>query len=319
MRTVRNPPVDAALRAGLVDVWVRVTNAGGAVGFAPPVTSADVEPLARAELARVGAGRADLVVAFEGERPLGFGFLQTKQPAVAGHLGTVARLQRDPALSGRGVGAAVLDELEAAAWARGLERVVLTVRGGTGRERFYMARGYRLDGVLPGRLRLPDGSAPEELHMSKTRPGVAHGGVVLRVRRLDPDLEVPSYAHPGDAGLDLRARHAVALTPGQRAAVATGLAVAVPEGHVGLVHPRSGLAARLGLGLVNAPGTIDAGYRGEIQVLVINLDPAQDIVLARGDRIAQLLLQRVETASVEEVAELPPSPRGEGGFGSTGR
>ena len=141
---------------------------------------------------------------------------------------------------------------------------------------------------------------------------------VLPVRRLDPDLPLPAYAHPGDAGLDLCAAQDVRLAPGERAVVPTGLAIAVPEGHVGLVHPRSGLAARQGLGIVNAPGTIDAGYRGEVKVIVVNLDPAEPIALARGQRIAQLLIQRVERVTVVEVDDLDDTARASGGFGSTG-
>jgi dUTP pyrophosphatase len=141
---------------------------------------------------------------------------------------------------------------------------------------------------------------------------------VLRVRRLDPGLPLPAYAHPGDAGLDLHAAQDVELAPGQRAVVPTGLAVAVPEGYVGLVHPRSGLAARHGLGVVNAPGTIDAGYRGEVKVILVNLDPVEPIRLERGQRIAQLLVQPVERVAVQEVEDLDTSARGHGGFGSTG-
>jgi dUTP pyrophosphatase len=139
----------------------------------------------------------------------------------------------------------------------------------------------------------------------------------LRVRRLDPDVPMPSYAHEGDAGLDLAAAADLILEPGERAAVPTGLAVAIPDGWVGLVHPRSGLARRHGVTVTNAPGTIDAGYRGEVQVLLINLghDP---VTLRRGDRIAQLLLQEVGRARVIEVVELDDTSRGDGGFGSTG-
>jgi dUTP pyrophosphatase len=142
-------------------------------------------------------------------------------------------------------------------------------------------------------------------------------GQVL-VRRLDPDLPMPSYAHPGDAGADLVAAVDVDLAPGERAVVPTGVAIALPEGYAGFVHPRSGLAAKAGLSLVNAPGTIDAGYRGEIKVIVVNLDPREPIHLERGDRIAQLVVQRVERADFAEVTELPESVRAEGGFGSTG-
>ena len=140
----------------------------------------------------------------------------------------------------------------------------------------------------------------------------------VALKRLDPDLPLPAYAHPGDAGADLHAAVDVKLAPGQRALVPTGVALALPEGYVGLVHPRSGLAARHGLSIVNAPGTVDAGYRGEIKVLLINLDPSEPIVLHRGDRIAQLVVQRFERAVFVEVDDLPDSVRGAGGYGSTG-
>lgn len=130
---------------------------------------------------------------------------------------------------------------------------------------------------------------------------------------------MPSRAHPGDAGLDLHAAEDVSLKPGERASVSTGLAVAIPEGYAGFVVPRSGLAAKHGVGVVNAPGLIDCGYRGEIRVLLVNLDPNEAVELKRGERIAQLVIQRVEDATLREVTELPPSARGEGGFGSTGR
>jgi dUTP pyrophosphatase len=141
----------------------------------------------------------------------------------------------------------------------------------------------------------------------------------LPVRRLDPDLPMPAYAHPGDAGADLRAAADVVLPPGGRATVGTGVAVAVPDGWAGFVHPRSGLASRHGITVVNAPGTVDAGYRGEVRVVLLNTDPAEPFTVHRGDRIAQLVVQPVARARFVEVAELPPSPRGEGGFGSTGR
>lgn len=140
----------------------------------------------------------------------------------------------------------------------------------------------------------------------------------VNIVRLDPDLPLPSYAHPGDAGADLFAREDVTLQPGERRLVPTGIALALPEGYVALVHPRSGLAHRNGLSLVNAPGTIDAGYRGEVQVCLVNLDPATPIELRRGDRIAQLVIQRFETAAFVEVDTLPDSSRGAGGYGSTG-
>ena len=143
-------------------------------------------------------------------------------------------------------------------------------------------------------------------------------GVEVSILRLDPELPLPAYAHPGDAGADLCAREDVTLEPGERALVPTGVAMVLPEGYVGLVHPRSGLAHRSGLSIVNAPGTIDAGYRGEVQVCLVNLDPATPIKLRRGDRIAQLVIQRVETAAFVEVDTLPDSARGAGGYGSTG-
>jgi len=142
--------------------------------------------------------------------------------------------------------------------------------------------------------------------------------VRVLVRRLHDDLPVPAYAHPGDAGADLVAAEDVQLAPGQRAVVPTGVAIALPDGYAAFVHPRSGLAAKHGLSLVNAPGTIDAGYRGEIKVIVVNLDRDRPITLQRGDRLAQLVVQRVERASFEVVDQLPDSVRSEGGFGSTG-
>ena len=140
----------------------------------------------------------------------------------------------------------------------------------------------------------------------------------LPITRLDPDLPLPRYARAGDAGLDLHARQRMVLPAGARALMPTGIAVAIPEGYVGLVHPRSGLAVRQGLSIVNTPGTIDAGYRGEIIVPLINLDPSATIRIDRGDRIAQMLIQRVEQVELVEVDELPDGARGEGGFGSTG-
>jgi dUTP pyrophosphatase len=142
--------------------------------------------------------------------------------------------------------------------------------------------------------------------------------IEVLIRRIDPDVELPSYAHPGDAGADVTTTVDVTLGPGERALVPTGLSVALPDGYVALVHPRSGLAARFGVSIVNAPGTVDAGYRGEIKVLLINLDPTESVVLRRGDRIAQLVFQQVERARFVEVAVLPGSDRGEGGYGSTG-
>jgi dUTP pyrophosphatase len=145
----------------------------------------------------------------------------------------------------------------------------------------------------------------------------------LAVVRLDRELPLPSRAHDGDAGVDLYSALAVELAPGERALVPTGIAVAIPVGMVGLVHPRSGLAARVGLSIVNSPGTIDAGYRGEIKVSLINLDPHEPIIVNRGDRIAQLIVQRVELPELVEVtsfdeAGLADTTRGDGGHGSSG-
>lgn len=142
--------------------------------------------------------------------------------------------------------------------------------------------------------------------------------VDVLIQMLDPDLPEPTYAHPGDAGADLVARVDVELAPGQRATVPTGVAIAMPDGYVALVHPRSGLASRHGVTIVNAPGTVDAGYRGEIAVTLLNTDATQTVRLARGDRIAQLVFQRVERARFVRAQSLPGSHRGAGGFGSTG-
>jgi len=144
------------------------------------------------------------------------------------------------------------------------------------------------------------------------------GTVDVLVRRLDPGVPLPSYAHPGDAGADLHTTVDAVLEPGERALLPTGLAIALPAGYAAFVHPRSGLAVRYGVSLVNAPGTVDAGYRGEVQVSVVNLDPRDAVTFRRGDRIAQMVVQRVERARFHEVETLPGSDRSEGGFGSTG-
>ena len=138
------------------------------------------------------------------------------------------------------------------------------------------------------------------------------------IKRLDPGMPLPSYSHPGDAGADLAAAEDVELGPGQRALVRTGLAIALPAGYAAFVHPRSGLAAKYGVTLVNAPGTVDAGYRGEIKVTLLNTDSDRPVRFNWGDRIAQLVIQRVERAVFHEVEILPGSTRGEAGFGSTG-
>ncbi|MEU6710208.1 dUTP diphosphatase [Nonomuraea sp. NPDC046802] len=143
--------------------------------------------------------------------------------------------------------------------------------------------------------------------------------VEVLIQRLDAELPMPSYAHPGDAGADLYAAEDVELMPGERAVIGTGVAIALPNGYAAFVHPRSGLAAKHGVTLVNAPGTVDAGYRGEIRVTLINTDAKEPFRLRRGDRVAQLVVQRVERAAFSEVERLPGSTRGANGFGSTGR
>ena len=144
------------------------------------------------------------------------------------------------------------------------------------------------------------------------------GVLDVAVRRLDPQVPLPAYAHPGDAGCDLVTTVDADVAPGERVVLPTGLSLALPEGYAAFVHPRSGLAARHGVSLVNAPGTIDAGYRGEIQVVLVNHDPREAVQLRRLDRIAQLVVQRVEQVAWHEVDDLPGSVRGQGGHGSTG-
>ncbi len=140
----------------------------------------------------------------------------------------------------------------------------------------------------------------------------------VQVVRLDPDLPLPAYAHPGDAGADLLTTVDVTLAPGERTMVPTGISLALPEGYVAFVQPRSGLAARHGVSIVNTPGTVDSGYRGEVTVLLVNHDRTESVELRRGDRVAQLVVQRVERAHFVEVEKLPDSARGAGGYGSTG-
>ena len=141
----------------------------------------------------------------------------------------------------------------------------------------------------------------------------------LQVLGLDPELPLPRYATAGDAGLDLISAEDATLAPGERQAISTGIALAIPDGYAGFVLPRSGRALKEGLGVANSPGLIDSGYRGEVKVIVVNLDPANKIAIQRGEKIAQLVVQRVEHATLVEVTELPDSERGMGGFGSTGR
>ncbi len=142
--------------------------------------------------------------------------------------------------------------------------------------------------------------------------------VEVLLTRTDKGVPVPSYATQGDAGADLVTTTDVVIPPGERTIVGTGVAIALPDGYAAFVHPRSGLAARVGLSVVNTPGTIDSGYRGEIRICLINHDLREPIVLRRGDRIAQLVVQRVEHAVFREVAELDATRRGAGGYGSTG-
>jgi dUTP pyrophosphatase len=144
------------------------------------------------------------------------------------------------------------------------------------------------------------------------------GTVQVLITRLDPSVPLPSYAKGGDAGADIATRVDVTLQPGERALVPTGISIALPDGYVALVHPRSGLAIKHGVTMVNAPGTVDAGYRGELQCIMINHDPKDSITFHKGDRIAQLVIQKVERAEFVEVKDLPGSGRGVGGFGSTG-
>jgi dUTP pyrophosphatase len=139
------------------------------------------------------------------------------------------------------------------------------------------------------------------------------------ITRLDPALPLPKYSKGGDAGADIYSRIEITLAPGERALVPTGIAIALPDGYVALVHPRSGLAIKHGVTMVNAPGTVDAGYRGELQCILINHDPKESVTFHHGDRIAQLVFQKVERAEFIEVSDLPGSGRGDGGFGSTGR
>ena len=143
--------------------------------------------------------------------------------------------------------------------------------------------------------------------------------VQVLITRLDPELPLPRYAKGGDAGADIVSRIDISLAPGERALVPTGIAIALPDGYVALVHPRSGLAIKHGVTMVNAPGTVDAGFRGELQIILINHDKSEPVSFKRGDRIAQLVIQKVEHAEFVEVRDLPGSGRGTGGFGSTGR
>lgn len=147
---------------------------------------------------------------------------------------------------------------------------------------------------------------------------MSDGNVIVRMRRLSEDVVLPSYAHEGDAGMDLRSTETVTLKPYERRLVSTGLAIAIPDGYAGLVLPRSGLALKKGLTVANTPGLIDAHYRGELKVIALNVDPENPVTIEAGDRIAQLVIQRVPQVQVIEVDELDDTDRGEGGFGSSG-
>ncbi|MGF7236564.1 MAG: dUTP diphosphatase [Frankia sp.] len=165
---------------------------------------------------------------------------------------------------------------------------------------------------------LTSGVGPDPVAAGPPVPGPDEASVEVLVRRFDRELPVPAYAHAGDAGADLVTAQDVTLGPGERAVVGTGIGIALPAGYAAFVHPRSGLAARHGLSIVNAPGTVDAGYRGEIKVVLVNTDSRETVRLMRGDRVAQLVVQRVERAAFTETAELPATLRGTAGFGSTG-
>ncbi len=142
--------------------------------------------------------------------------------------------------------------------------------------------------------------------------------IQVKIKRLDPELPLPRYANPGDAGLDLYSAQDVTIEPGRRVMISTGVAIALPQGYAGFVQPRSGLAAKKGLSIVNTPGLVDSGYRGELKVIAINTDADEPIVISRGERVAQLVVQRVPSVELVEVDELDQTERGEGGFGSTG-
>jgi dUTP pyrophosphatase len=174
-------------------------------------------------------------------------------------------------------------------------------------------RAHRPAGLVV-QSRSPDRAKDDDVSCACTEPG----SVEVLIRRIDPGLPLPARAHPGDAGSDLFAAADVELRPGQRAIVGTGVCIALPAGYAAFVHPRSGLALRHGVTIVNAPGTVDAGYRGEIKVILLNTDAERPVTFRRGDRIAQLVIQRVESPVFREVATLPGSQRGEGGHGSTG-
>ena len=190
-----------------------------------------------------------------------------------------------------------------------------------GRGRVTSVTAYQQQGPVPvakerglAPARGSGGASPR----ASTAPSPAVDAVPVLIKRLDQGLPLPARAHPGDAGVDLCTAVDVVLAPGERALVPTGMAIALPEGYAAFVHPRSGLAARHGVTIVNAPGTVDAGYRGEIKVTLLNTDRAEPVRFERGDRIAQLVVQPVACPQFHEVQTLPGSARGDGGFGSTG-
>ncbi len=158
-----------------------------------------------------------------------------------------------------------------------------------------------------------------EARVAPATRDTARGVIAIPLRRLDPELPVPEYAHPGDAGCDLRSRVDTVIAPGERALVPTGIAIAIPDGYAGFVQPRSGLALHHGMSIVNTPGLIDSRYRGEIGVVLVNLDSREAFSVCRGDKIAQLVIQRVEEASFQPCDDLEDTSRGGGGFGSSGR
>jgi dUTP pyrophosphatase len=190
---------------------------------------------------------------------------------------------------------------------------------------------FDIEGTMMAKRLGPGGAAEEVLELIKSlgvydlvpllelrKVGETEkGGVDLRVKRLDPDIDLPAYAHPGDAGLDIRSAEEVTIDPGERATVSTGFAMALPEGYAAFVQPRSGLASRSGISIVNTPGLIDCHYRGEVKVILINMG-GEPFQVRRGDRIAQMVIQAVKSVRVEVVDDLDDTVRGEGGFGSTG-
>ena len=337
-----NPPLTDGLVDTLVRLWVAAAAEGRTVGFDRSATHDSLGHAVAPHWDAVIDGTTDLLVAPDAVTPQGFALLarDTTAPAWA-HRGRVDLVLAPGGEDHDDLAEALLAGVEERARQRELDTLaVLLPVGARAMAAPFRARGYAVVARLPRWLRVEGTPTDAEVLLRDTappsgavadepppeRPAGAAGaatlgrsGVRLPIRRLDPDLPLPRYARPGDAGLDLHAREDRILPPGTRAVMPTGVAVAIPAGYVGLVHPRSGAAVRSGLSIVNTPGTIDAGYRGELQVPLINLDPSAKIVVRRGDRIAQLLIQRVEHAELEEVEALPDGVRGVDGFGSTGR